>query len=65
MSAHDFWHIFVLGSTLLAAAGAAILMLASLIFDATQPGLERARPAVIALIAAGAAIVLMEWFVVH
>jgi hypothetical protein len=54
-----------LGSTLLAAAGGAILVLASLIFDATPPGLKTARPAVIALIAAGGAVVLVEWFVVH
>jgi hypothetical protein len=65
VSAHDFWHVFVLGSTLLAAAGAAILVLASLIFGATPPELGRARPAVIALIAAGAAIILVEWLVVH
>jgi hypothetical protein len=65
VSAHDLWHVFVLGSTLLAAAGAAILVLASVIFDATPPGLGRARPAVIGLIAVGAAIVLVEWFVVH
>jgi hypothetical protein len=65
VSAHEVWHVVVLGSTLLAAAGAAILLLASVIFDATPPGLERARGAVVALIGAGAAIVLMEWFVVH
>jgi hypothetical protein len=65
VSAHEVWHVVVLGSTLLAGAGAAILLLASVIFDAMPPGLERARGAVIALIGAGAAIVLMEWFVVH
>ncbi len=65
MSAHELWHVFVLGSTLLAAAGGAILVLASLIFDATPPGLKTARPAVIALIAAAGAVVLVEWFVVH
>jgi hypothetical protein len=65
VSAHELWHVFVLASTLLAAAGAAILVLASVIFDAQPPGLERARPAVMALIAAGVVIVLVEWFVVH
>jgi hypothetical protein len=63
--AHELWHVLVLASTLLAASGAAILVLSSVVFDAVPAGLRRARPAVLALILGAAIILFTEWFVVH
>ena len=65
MSGHDLWHILVLGSTLFAAAGLALLLLAPLVFDELPPGLTRYRPAVMALIGAAAVLVAVEWLGIH
>jgi hypothetical protein len=65
MSAHEVWHVIVLGSALLGAAAAALLVLAPLVFQPPPPGLTRSRPLVIALILVAAGIVGMEWLVVH
>jgi len=55
----------VLGSALLAAAGAVIVLVAPLLFDPPPPGLARARPLVMALAAAAVGLLALEWLVVH
>jgi hypothetical protein len=62
---HEVWHIAVLGSTLFGAAGAAILGLSGLVFEEPPPGLARARPLLIGLIALASLLVTWEWLVVH
>lgn len=65
MSAHELWHVVVLGSTLFGGAGALILVLAPLIFDPPPEGLERARPLVVGGILLAVGVFLAEWLVVH
>jgi hypothetical protein len=62
---HELWHVLVLGSTLFGAAGAALLLLTPLIFEAPPPGLARARPLLIGAIALAVAVFSAEWLVVH
>jgi hypothetical protein len=61
---HALWHVFVLVSALLAAAGALILLLGPLFFP-PEPGLRRGRLAAWALVSFGALVVVVEWQVVH
>lgn len=65
MPAHDLWHVAVLGSTLFAAAGVALLLLAPLAFDVPPPGLRRARPAILGLAAVAVVLLTAEWLWVH
>jgi hypothetical protein len=65
MSGHEIWHVFVLSSTLLGGAGAAILLLSSVVFQDPAPGLRRARPGVVGLICLAGLVVIAEWHVVH
>ncbi|HWC15121.1 MAG TPA: hypothetical protein VG929_11115 [Actinomycetota bacterium] len=65
MSGHDLWHIAVLGSTLFAAAGVVIVVLASLLYDEMPPGITRARPAAAGIVAAAGALLGLEWLGVH
>ena len=65
METHDLWHIAVLGSTLMAAAGAGLLVLAPLIFDEPPPGLSKARPIVAALAGLAAILLAVEWLGIH
>ena len=62
---HRLWHVAVLAATLFAAAGAAILALAPLIFDEPPPGLRRVRPLLLALIALAGVLLVVEWTAVH
>lgn len=62
---HTIWHVLLLASTLLAAAALAILLLAPLIFEGRAPGLERARPLLLGLVAAALVLLALEWLVVH
>ena len=62
---HEVWHILILAVALLAAAGAAILLLAPLVFDSPPPGLARYRPALLTGIAVSAALIIVEWTWVH
>jgi hypothetical protein len=62
---HEAWHIVVLVSVLLGAAGAVLLTLTPLIFATPPPGLRRAKPLVMGLVALAVGIALVEWFVVH
>jgi hypothetical protein len=62
---HQAWHILVLASTLLGAAGAFLLLASSLVFDTPPPGMVRARPVIIGAIALAAGVVAVEWFVIH
>jgi hypothetical protein len=65
VTTHDLWHIAVLGSTLFAAAGVAILALGSLIWDETPPGVTKARPLILGLVAIAGILLVAEWTGVH
>ena len=65
MSSHNFWHLVVLGSTLMGAAGLGIVLLAPLVFEEPPPGLARFRPFVLGLVAMAAVLLLVEWTGVH
>lgn len=62
---HELWHIVVLVSALLAAAGAVLLAAVPLVFESPPPSLGRARPVVLVLVGFGAAVVLVEWLWIH
>jgi hypothetical protein len=65
VSGHEIWHVAVLASTLFGAAGLLILVLAPLLFESPPPGLTRARPVVVGLIAVSVVLVAVEWLGVH
>ncbi|MDQ3784437.1 MAG: hypothetical protein M3360_06100 [Actinomycetota bacterium] len=65
MSLHELWHVTVLTSTLFAAAGLAIVLLAPLVFDPPPPGLMGARPLVFALAGVAALLLVAEWTAIH
>lgn len=65
MKSHDLWHIAVLGSTLMAAAGVALLALSPLIFEERPPGLARGGVLVIGLVALAAILLIVEWLGIH
>ncbi len=62
---HAVWHAALLVAILLAFAGAAIVLLAPLLFGTRAVALTRARPVVVGLLVGGAALLLLEWLVVH
>jgi hypothetical protein len=62
---HELWHVLVLGSTVFGVAGAALLVLAPLLFETTPPGLDRARALILGLLAFAGGLFLVEWFIVH
>jgi hypothetical protein len=62
---HRLWHVAVLATTLLAAAGAAILALGPLVFDEPPPGLRRLRPLLLVLIGLAGVLLIVEWTAVH
>jgi hypothetical protein len=62
---HEVWHIVVLAAALFGAAGAAILLLAPLVFEVPPSGLRRFRPALLTGIGMAAVLIVMEWTVVH
>jgi hypothetical protein len=62
---HQLWHATVLGTTLFAAAGLAIVLLGPLVFDAPPPGLARARPLVLGGTALAAVLLAAEWTAIH
>jgi len=62
---HEVWHIMILAAILFAAAGAAILLLAPLVFDAPPEGIARYRTALLGAIGAAIVLVILEWTVVH
>ena len=65
MEGHDFWHLLVLGSTLMGAAGLMILVLAPFVFEEPPPGLQRARPLIAGLVVLAAVLLAAEWLGVH
>jgi hypothetical protein len=65
MEVHDLWHMAVLGSTLFAAAGLAIAVLAPLLFDQVPSGLSQARPAILAVGTVAVILIAVEWLGVH
>jgi hypothetical protein len=62
---HGAWHVAVLAATLLATGGLALMLLAPLLFEGRPPGLRRARPVVLGAVVAAAALLVVEWLVVH
>jgi hypothetical protein len=62
---HRLWHVLVLASTLLAAAGAGLLALSPLVFEDPPPGLTKARPFVVGLVVFAFLLFLVEWLVIH
>lgn len=65
MEGHDWWHLVVLGSTLLGAGGLLVLLLAPVVFDEPLPGLERVKPFIVGLVAFSAILFAVEWLGVH
>ncbi|MBA2726110.1 MAG: hypothetical protein H0U53_08990 [Actinobacteria bacterium] len=65
MDGHVLWHLVVLGTTLLAAAGGAILFISPMVFEEAPRGLEQAKPYIWAV--SGLAVVLLglEWLTIH
>jgi hypothetical protein len=57
--------VVVLSTTLVAAGGAAIVVLAPLLFEDRSGALNRARPVVLGLVVAAAILLVSEWMVVH
>jgi hypothetical protein len=64
-ASESLWHVILLVLTLAAVASALILVLVPLAFETPPPGLARARPWLVALIAVTAALYLLEWQVLH
>ena len=62
---HGLWHAVLLVAILLGSAGAAIVLLAPLLFGKRSVVLARARPVVVGLLVGVAALLLLEWLVVH
>jgi hypothetical protein len=65
MSWHEVWHVTVLASTLLGAAGGLLLLLAPLVFEEVPRGLRRGRPWIGALVALALILLAIEWLIVH
>jgi hypothetical protein len=65
MSWHEVWHVLVLGSTLLGAAGGVILLLAPVVFETYPEGLRRGRPAVLGVVVLAGVLLAIEWLLVH
>ncbi len=65
MSLHELWHVTVLASTLFAAAGLAIVLLAPLVFDPPPPGLTGARALVFVLAGVAVLLLVAEWTTIH
>ena len=55
----------MLGSTLFAAAGVAILALGALIWDEIPLGVAKARPAILVLVGLAGLLLALEWLGVH
>jgi hypothetical protein len=65
MSWHEVWHVTVLTSTLLGAAGGLLLLVSPVVFESRPEGLRRGRPWVVALVALALVLLATEWLVVH
>jgi hypothetical protein len=65
MSWHEVWHVTVLTSTLLGAAGGLLLLIAPLVFGTTPEGLKRGRPWVVGLVMLALVLLAIEWLIVH
>ena len=65
MAAHEVWHVLVLVTVLAGAGAAVLLVLAPLLFEAPPPGLTRARPLLVAVIAVAVTLLVVEWLAVH
>lgn len=65
MDGHVLWHLLVLGTTLLAAAGGAIVLLAPLAFDQPPEGLQRAKPYIAVVVVAAVLLICLEWLAIH
>ena len=62
---HRLWHVLVLGSTLLGAAGLAIVFVSPLFGDDVSAGAAKARPVILGLAAFALTVLIVEWLFVH
>jgi hypothetical protein len=62
---HEVWHVIVLASTLLGAAGGLLLLIAPLVFEPLPEGLKRGRPLIVGLVLLALVLLAIEWLVVH
>lgn len=65
MDGHVVWHLFVLGTTLLAAAGGAIVLISPLVFEEAPHGLDRAKPYVAGVAVLAVVLLALEWLGIH
>lgn len=65
MGRHEWWHLFVLGSTLLGAASLVVVGLYPLMFGNDSPGSSRWRRIALGLVGAAALLLLVEWLAIH
>ncbi|MDP9224264.1 MAG: hypothetical protein M3P18_10480 [Actinomycetota bacterium] len=57
--------VIVLITTLLGGAAAVLLLLSSLVLDKVPDHLARGRWVLLSIVALGAALLLVEWLVIH
>ncbi|HVF54060.1 MAG TPA: hypothetical protein VNC78_10740 [Actinomycetota bacterium] len=62
---HQLWHITVLAAAVLGGGAALLLVFMPLAFDEPPQGFARYRPWLVAVAALAAALVVVEWTVVH
>lgn len=65
MSSHELWHVTVLAVTLISGAALLIVLLAPFVFESPLPGLDRARPWVLAATGLAVVLLLVEWMGIH
>jgi hypothetical protein len=65
MQTHDWWHLVVLGTTLMGAAGLVIVAAAPLFFEQPPPGWGHTKRIVLGLVAAAGVLLAAEWLGVH
>ncbi len=64
MPGHELWHVTVLAVTLFGGAGLVIVLLAPLIFEVGDD-FARWRHGLLAIFGVAAALLVLEWLVVH
>jgi hypothetical protein len=62
---HQLWHVAVLGTTLVAAAGGIIVWLGPLLFGTRGGALCTAKRLALAMLGLALGLVATEWFVIH
>ncbi len=65
MGSHEWWHLFVLGSTLMGAAALVIVGLYPLMFGQETSGSSRWRKIALGLVGVAAVLLIVEWLAIH